>query len=91
MVEKITLFELHLDGAKFGTNDDVEETPTVETLQAVAETGRDGPGVGRLLAASLFVSVVATVLARRLFGDDDTSDPIEIETDEYEADIEIEQ
>ncbi|MFW5978317.1 MAG: hypothetical protein ACOCP2_03685 [Halohasta sp.] len=80
MVDEITLFELHLDDARFGTND------TVATDQSVsdADTETSGPSVAKLVLASLFLSIAVTVLVRRLVGDDtedadESDDPIEVE------------
>lgn len=89
MVSKITIFELHVDDARFGTNDTIEDAESVETVESTPESG---PNVGRLVLASLLVSVVATLVARRLFGGTDETDerPIEIDTREEAADIELE-
>ncbi|QCC49883.1 hypothetical protein [Halapricum salinum] len=81
MVRKITLFEIHLDDARFGTNETVEESE-----DTVADTQSDGPSVAKLVFASLFVSVAVTVIVRRLFGAGDdgfeeTESPVEVEID----------
>jgi hypothetical protein len=77
MVREITLFEVHLDGARFGTN----ETATSDEEQNAEQ---DGPSVVKLVLASLFLSVAVTVIVRRLFGDEadeqaEAEDPIEVE------------
>ncbi|MFB6189319.1 MAG: hypothetical protein ABEI57_05500 [Halapricum sp.] len=89
MVSKITIFELHVDDARFGTNDTIEDAEPVDSTEFTPESG---PSVGRLVLASLLVSVVATLVARRLFGGTDDTDerPIEIDTREEAADIELE-
>lgn len=100
MVQKLTLFEVHLDDARFGTNEALEaadmadvETPrpeieTHETEIAEPETTDEGPNVRRLVAASLIVSVVATAIARRLFGDDKPAASIEIDGTDKELEAE---
>lgn len=80
MVSKITLFEIHLDDARFGTNETVEESP-----ETTVESSESSPSVAKLVLASLFLSVAVTVLVRRLFGgaDDEfeaeTESPVEVE------------
>jgi len=81
MVRKITLFEIHLDDARFGTNDTVEDRD-----EDSVEPNESGPSVAKLVFASLFLSVAVTVIVRRLFGDGDegpeeTESPIEVEID----------
>lgn len=93
MVSKITIFELHMDSPRFGTNETVEELDeeVVESFEEDTASDSGGPSLGRLVVMSLFVSVAATLLARRLFGDEDVEEaPIEIDTTEEPADLEIE-
>jgi len=84
-MEKLTLFELHFDGAQFGTttmsgeesehHDDAEEP-----------VGESGSGrLLRLIAASVVLSVVATAIARRLARSD-----ADLELDDDTEDIAIE-
>lgn len=80
MVEKITLFEPHFDGATFGPGTSSPESTADETVveEAIASggdvTGSSG-GRGRkilgLVVASVVVSIVASTIARRLAGDED--------------------
>lgn len=97
MIEKITFFEVHLDDARFGTNDTVNEDVEAvvadeDHVEAVVAAPDDSSGVARLLVASLFVSVGAALLARRLFGDDaDDAEPIELDTTDDATAVEIEQ
>jgi hypothetical protein len=77
MVREITLLEVHLDGARFGTNETVASDDEQPTEQ-------EGPSVAKLVLASLFLSIAVTVIVRRLFGDEtdeqtETEDPIEVE------------
>lgn len=100
MVRKLTLFEVHLDDARFGTNEALEaaDTADIETRQpeiethetniSESETADEGPSIRRLVAVSLIVSVVATAIARRLFGDDEPAASIEI--DETDEELEVE-
>ncbi|MFT4930794.1 MAG: hypothetical protein ACI91T_000667 [Natronomonas sp.] len=80
MVEKITLFEPHFDGATFGPANSSAESTTDETVvEEAIDTDRDvtGSNGGRgrkiigLVVASVVVSVVVSTIARRLAGDDD--------------------
>lgn len=79
MVDKLTLFELHMDSPRFGTNETLAEE--IETDDTVEETTREGPRFGRLVLASVAFSIAMTLLARRLVGGDDTE---QIEIDEFE-------
>ncbi|MEF8825680.1 MAG: hypothetical protein V5A34_09410 [Halapricum sp.] len=91
MVEKITLFELHADDARFGTNDDLGDSTRVtehaETDPEASEKG--GLSVRRLVLASLFVSIAVSAIVRRLFADaEPTEASIEIEDPDAELEVE---
>lgn len=61
--ENVTLFEIHLDDAKFGTNDQHEAPP---------EPAGGGSGAGRAIALvllSVALAVGATLAARALLGE----------------------
>lgn len=89
-MEKLTLFEFHLDGAQFGprslTDEAVEES--TEDDETAESTG--GNRVLRLVAASILVSLIATAIARRFAGNDedelvvDDGEDISIDTIEAE-------
>lgn len=104
-LDKLTLFELHFDGAQFGpkrlpgptaTADD--ETDEDATASAATDTADESDGGRRflpLVAASTAVAVGATLLARRFLGDDEgtTLDEFAEGTDDIEGDeatVEIE-
>lgn len=68
-MEKLTLFELHFDGAQFGPRnlgDDADDGAT-EDVESEQSGGRR---VLRLVAASILFSLIATAIARRFAGDD---------------------
>jgi len=81
MVSKITLFEIHLDDARFGTNETVGDSD-----EEPVEPSESSPSVAKLVIGSLFLSVAVTVIVRRLFGDGEeetevTESPVEVEID----------
>ncbi|WP_435359857.1 hypothetical protein [Haloarchaeobius sp. DFWS5] len=82
--EKLTLFEIRMDGAKFGGEGGVE-IPTEADREADVEMesseSRSGASKAlRLLALSVGLSLAATAVARRLAsGEDDEAAEIEFE------------
>ncbi|WP_229114362.1 hypothetical protein [Halapricum desulfuricans] len=93
MVQKLTLFEVHLDDARLGTNDmqeasDAEAAGTERHEIGEPETTARKPNVRRLVVASLVVSVVVSAIARRLFADDEPAASIEIDETDAELDVE---
>ncbi|MFB6104555.1 MAG: hypothetical protein ABEJ57_05640 [Halobacteriaceae archaeon] len=86
-MEKLTLFELHFDGAQFGpTTMGGEDTASPAEPESEAGSSRR---LG-LVAASIIVAVVATAVAKRLTrdatvmepdtaGEDISIDPVEAE------------
>lgn len=90
MVEKLTLFELHMDSPRFGTNDTIaEEIDEGDVEEAV--DAPEGPSFRRLVLASIAFSIAVTLLVRRLTGGEDT-EAIDIEAvdDDLETPIEVE-
>jgi hypothetical protein len=85
MARKITMFELHFDGAQFGPSslDTPETTSEVEEVEeypddATPETGGRSPR--RLVIAAIGVSIGVSLLVRRLarrFDSDDDGITIE--------------
>lgn len=75
VLDKLTLFEVHLEDASFGPNLGPEESEGVDE-PTVEDEPADGGGisVGRLVVASVVLSVVVSVLAWKLTGDDEESD-----------------
>lgn len=96
MVEKISLFELHFDGATFGPTSSAESpsegTVAEEEIPAAEAAAKSGGGRGRkvvgLVVASIVVSVVVSAIARRLVGDDGF-EAIDVDGDEDENPIEV--
>lgn len=93
MVEKITLFEPHFDGATFGPGalspeSTTDETVVEETIDSDGDVAGSGGGRGRkllgLVVASVVVSVVVSTIARKLAGGDDF-EAIEFEGHEDQA------
>jgi hypothetical protein len=93
MVQKITLFEPHFDGATFGpgtssSDEPTEESMAEEPIAADADVTESGGGRGRkilgLVVASVVVSVAVSAIARRLAGDDDF-EAIEFDGNEDES------
>lgn len=79
MVQKITLFELHFDGASFGpvnaSDEPTTDEPAVEEdVASDADVSKSGGGrkILGLVVASVVVSVVVAAIARRLAGDDES-------------------
>lgn len=93
--ENLTIFEVHLEDAQFGPESmgESEEPEASETNAKVSDEVADsedegGVPVKRLIVASVLVSIVATVAARRLFGDDEPE--VEIDTaDESEREDDV--
>jgi len=86
--ENLTIFEVHLEDAQFGPEtmgESEEPEPGEPKAQAIDEPaeGEDEGGVpiGRLIVASVIVSIVATVVARRLLGGDEEPE-VEIDAPE---------
>lgn len=68
--ENLTLFELHLENARFGPSFGAEEDDDVEA-NAVEESS--GGGAGRFVGMLLLVGLVALAVRRfRARGEDDT-------------------
>ncbi|MFB6201733.1 MAG: hypothetical protein ABEI98_06955 [Halorhabdus sp.] len=70
--DKLTLFEVHLEDAAFGPNaardrSETDDEPTVEA----ASSDSSGISIGRLVVASVVLSVAVSILARKLVGDED--------------------
>jgi len=67
MVDKITIFEPHFDGAQFGPTIGAEHDEPVEATEEMAE--EESPSSGgsrrRLLLAGLFFVVIAAAIALR--------------------------
>lgn len=105
-IEKLTLFELHFDGAQFGprrldTDTSVGDETPVETdspelaeetdsQEQAEETG--GRRFLALATASVVLAVGATLIARRLFGEDEQTtvdefaeEPVDSEAIEVEG------
>ena len=78
--ENLTLFEIHLEDADFGpcgaegAQADVGGEQSGDETPENADAGDEGPPVGRLILASVVVSIVVALLARKLAGDDDEPD-----------------
>jgi hypothetical protein len=99
MVQKITLFELHFDGASFGNTTAESESTSDETMAEEALTGDEdasetGGSRGRkvlgLVVASVVVSVVVSTIARRIAGEDEEFEAIEFESEsESEEPIDV--
>jgi len=75
VLDKLTLFEVHLEDASFGPNvtgdrSEAEDEPTVED-EAPEESGIS---VGRLVVASVLFSVVVSLVAWKLAGEDEDPD-----------------
>jgi hypothetical protein len=82
--ENLTLFELHLEDAQFGPT----SLPDLDAVESAEESGEEpdqtAAGGSRrrglaLLLASVAVSLVATVVARRLAGADDADEEADAE------------
>lgn len=70
--DNVTLFELHLDGARFGPG----EEPDADEARDQGRSGGRGRALA-LLALSIGVSLVVAAAARRVVGD---GERVEIET-----------
>ena len=97
MVEKLTLFELHFDGATFGptvspeaTSDETVAEDEIPAEEAATNSGGRGRKVIGLVVASIVVSVVVSTIARRLAGDDEMDfETVDFESEEDESAEEI--
>lgn len=100
--DEVTLFEFDLEGAQFGpkevdvperfsgrTETEPEEATTDVEAETDAEDESGGPSLGRMVLMAIVVSVVATLVARRLRGGDDEAETTQIEFDEDEEAPEI--
>jgi len=96
--DKLTLFELHFDGAQFGPRaigatdeTDAEPTDVTETADEIDESAAGRGGARRVLAlvgASVLLSVVATFVVRRLGGGDEQTTLDDVAADESAVDVE---
>lgn len=86
-MEKLTLFEMHFDGARFGQTtlgDGVEETSGGdETTAAPSRSG--GRRLLRFITAGIVLSAIGTAIARRFLGREPS-----LELDEDVEDIAVE-
>jgi len=89
MVQKITLVELHFDGASFGNTTTESESTSDETLgeeELTADEDASGAGGSRgrkvlgLVVASVVVSAVVSTIARRIAGGSDEFEAIEFDS-----------
>ncbi|MFQ3294283.1 MAG: hypothetical protein ACI8VE_001353 [Natrialbaceae archaeon] len=98
MVQKITLFEPHFDGATVGpspTESTTEEAVLEEDITSDGGVPESGGSRGRkilaLVVASITISVIVSVAARRFVGDEDEFEAVEFDTDEDAEPIEVEE
>lgn len=99
--DEVTLFEFDLTDAQFGpesmdvpdkfsgsvgTDEGDEDHGATAEAEFETEDESGGPSLGRMIVMALVVSVVATLLARRLRGgDEEETTQIEFEEDEETA------
>ncbi|WP_435334236.1 hypothetical protein [Haloarchaeobius sp. TZWWS8] len=79
--EKLTLFEIRMDGAKFGGESGVD-VPDETGREVQTESSTSGSGAGTKLATVVVLvglSVAATAIARKLSGEPGESADIEFE------------
>lgn len=72
-MEELTLIELHLDGISFGNNgaDDTDiDTSDVSSSEDISENNQtdSGRGMGRRIGRALAVTVVLSLIARSVIG-----------------------
>lgn len=96
MVQKITVFEPHFDGATFGhssTESTTEETGLEEDITSDGGVPESSGGRGRkilaLLVASITISILVSAAARRFGGDEDEFEAVEFDTDEDGEPIDV--
>ncbi|MFW5974544.1 MAG: hypothetical protein ACOCPZ_04115 [Natrialbaceae archaeon] len=78
VLENLTLFEVHLENARIGPNratasnpEGAAEDASGDREETVDDTADGGPSIGRLVVASVLLSVVVSVLAWKLASDDE--------------------
>ncbi|WP_439027868.1 hypothetical protein [Haloarchaeobius sp. DT45] len=84
--EKLTLFEIRMDGAKIGGGEGVDIPVEVERdVETASDASSSGAGRAvKLAVLSVVVSIAAATIARRLVGGEDESAEIELEDEAEE-------